>query len=492
MRKRRNPFEVPRRRRFPALALVSILVSLAVVVAGGALIILWPRISTHAAGAAQDPNPNCSLIVPAHPLTAQGLATPYQLVATNPKDGPCHEANSDQAAFVQGSIFNFDTGEIDVYNPLVVDLGTRPAVNPVVPKFPRNAVVALWFGYNGDNLTLRSANNSLQEGHCVNGVKNGIFGQYAYCNASLFFGEVNQAVSWGKLTPPPLGVGKDGKPCMTVRDFGIVDQDQSDNVTSNYLVTKDGRIAQMTAANQKRLPGAQPLSNGSDNALLNVFVDPALGCTPWTAPDLADPGSKVTALPLNEVQAMVYQQAPVALVPSIDPMVLDANNAIDLNKTNAYRAGVDQPRALDNTQADGKAYCQNLVDTGAARMVLDAPLTAKATTPDPATGDTLFTFLAQRYADSYTNLNCQDLLGKPSPIATTQNADGVAVSATFNGKPIDTGTAGTGGGGTGQGPDCNIDGQTVKGCAGTATVNGQSCTISFADNTVTMVCNKKN
>ena len=29
---------------------------------------------------------------------------------------------------------------------------------PLVPVLPPNAVVGLWFGYNGDNLTLRSAN----------------------------------------------------------------------------------------------------------------------------------------------------------------------------------------------------------------------------------------------------------------------------------------------------------------------------------------------
>ena len=34
-----------------------------------------------AAAAAATPNPNCTLIVPANPLTAEGLATPYQLVA---------------------------------------------------------------------------------------------------------------------------------------------------------------------------------------------------------------------------------------------------------------------------------------------------------------------------------------------------------------------------------------------------------------------------
>lgn len=488
MRKRRNPFEAPRRRRVPALALISIGVTLMVVLAGGALILLWHSQSTHAATTAQDPNPDCTLIVPAHPLTAQGLATPYQLVATNPDNGPCNEANAMQAAFVQGSIFDFDTGEISVYNPLVIDQGTKPAINPVVPRIPRNAVVALWFGYNGGNLTLQSSHNSLQDGRCVNGIKNSIFGQFAYCNAPLFFGEANQAINLGILTPPPLGTGKDGQPCMSVRDFGLVDQDQSDNVTAGYLVTKDGRTAQLTANNQKRLPNAQPMTNGSDNGLLDAFVDPALGCTPWMAPDLADPGHMVPALPLNELQAMTDQKKPVALVPMTDPMALNGDNT-DLNKTNAYRAGVDQPRALNNDQASGKTYCQSLIDTGAPRIVLDAPLTVNMTTPDPATGNTLFTFLAQRYVNTFMNLNCQKLTGKASPLATAQDGNGAAISATFNGQPVNTGT-GTGTG-NGTGPDCTVNGQTVKGCTGTITFNGQTCTVSFANNTVTMNCKKK-
>ncbi len=466
MRKRRNPFAESRRRRFPALALISIAVSLAVVLAGGMLILLWPRLNTHAANAAQQLNMDCTLIVPAHPLTAGGLATPYQLVATNPDNGPCNEANPGQAAFVQGSIFDFDTGEISVYNPLVIDQGTRPAINPVIPRVPRNAVVALWFGFNGANLTLQSSHNSLQDGRCVNGLRNSIFGQFAYCNAPLFFGVVNQAINLGILTPPPLGTGKDGQACPSTRDFGIVDQDQSDNVTTAYLVTKNGRTAQSNAANQRRLPNAQPMGNGSDNALLDVFVDPALGCTPWMAPDLANPGHMATALPLNELQAKADQQAPVALVPANDPMVLNNNN-LDLNKTNAYRVGVDQSRARDNGQASGKDYCNNLINTGAPRIVLDAPLTVKMTTPDPATGNTLFTFLAQRYVNSYMNLDCQKLTGTASPIATAQDGNGAAISATFNGKPINTGT---GTGGTG----------------------GQTCTLAFTNNTVTMNCHKKN
>src|SRR5947207_8358861 len=55
---------------------------------------------------AADPNPNCTLIVPANPLTAQGLATPYQLVATDRKAGDCHESNDAQSAFVEATIID--------------------------------------------------------------------------------------------------------------------------------------------------------------------------------------------------------------------------------------------------------------------------------------------------------------------------------------------------------------------------------------------------
>ena len=80
-------------------------------------------------------NSNCALIVPKDPLTATGLATPYRLVALNPKDGPCHQANADQATFVQSTIIDTDTGNLFVYNPLVIDNGTTPAVVPKVTKF---------------------------------------------------------------------------------------------------------------------------------------------------------------------------------------------------------------------------------------------------------------------------------------------------------------------------------------------------------------------
>ena len=94
-----------------------------------------------AAAAAAAPNPDCSLIVPANPLSAKGLATPFQLVATDPNGGPCNEANTAQSAFVEAAVFDPATSQISIYHPLVIDSGTKPAIAPVVPSLPANAIV---------------------------------------------------------------------------------------------------------------------------------------------------------------------------------------------------------------------------------------------------------------------------------------------------------------------------------------------------------------
>src|SRR5438067_4106975 len=112
------------RKRFSPLILVGVVVSLAITLIGAGAFVL-PHLGSHAAQAV---NEDCTLIVPAQPLTAQGLATPYQLVATNPDNGPCNESNTAQSAFVQAAIIDPATGKIAVYNPLVVDQGTQPAI----------------------------------------------------------------------------------------------------------------------------------------------------------------------------------------------------------------------------------------------------------------------------------------------------------------------------------------------------------------------------
>jgi hypothetical protein len=470
MRKlRRSPFSTrsTHRRRFSPLVLVGVVVSLAVTLVGAVVFVL-PHIRSHAANAI---NGDCSLIVPARPLTAQGLATPYQLVATNPDNGACNEANPAQAAFVQAAVIDPATGKIAVYDPLIVDQGTQPAMAPVVPVLPRRAVVGIWFGSNGNTLTLQDTDNSLQNGRCVNGIEGSIFGQVSYCNAPAFFRAANAAIRAGKLVPPPIGRAKDGLPCPTVRDFAVVDQDQSDNVTTTYLVTGNGQTAQMTAANAAAIQNTQVQHNGSDNRLLAVLLDTALGCKPWMARDLADPGKMTTALPLNELQAAAHQAAPVALVPSHDPMVL-VNNNTNLNKLNAYRVGVDQPMAKNMKAANTSSYCRNLLAIAPQRMLLDAQLTKARPSADPAAANSLFTFLAQRFVFTYeaNGLNCTKLIGQPDPISVTTDGNGVAIDATINDTTISTPV------------DCSVNGTVLVGCTGTTTINGQTCSFVYDKN----------
>ena len=386
-------------------------------------------------------NPNCSLIVPNNPLSAEGLATPYQLVATDPTVGDCHETNSDQSAFVQAAVIDPATGQISIYNPLVVDQGATPAMPPVIPTLPTNGIVALWFGYNGDTLTLQGADGVLAGASCVNGADGANFGQFAYCNAPAFFKAAHRALRRGQISIPPLGMAVDGRPCPTVRDFFAVDQDQSDNLPTSYLMTSDG-MAQKTQANLSRYPDAVTLGNPSDNRLVDVALDGALGCTPWKAADLADPGQMVPALPLNELQARAKQGFPVALVPAGDPMVL-SNGSRDLVKVNAYRRGVDQPPVAWSFQADTARYCRNMLRVAPARMMQDQALLmpdaahpTRGLSPDRGAADSLFTFLAQRFVASYDILGCADLLRVPDPIALTINADGITTGAALNGPII--------------------------------------------------------
>ncbi len=376
-------------------------------------------------------NPNCTIVVPDAPFTAAGLATPYQLKATDPNDGngPCSEANSNSSAFVQAAIFDLLTNQISIYNPLVVDEGSIPAAAPVVPTLPEHAIVALWFGFNGNNLTQQGAHPAvLKEIKCVNGRPGNVFGQYSYCNGPAFFRAANRAIRLGELQVPRLGRANDGLPCPSVRDFYVVDQDQSDNLPVTYLISPGGLLAQNTQANAATLTGATVLGNPSDNGLLDRFMDPALGCTPWKVADLADPGQTVPGLALNELQARAQPRSPVALVPVGDPMTLDADGGTDLVKVNDYRRGVDQPDAAGSWQADTARYCRNMLRIAPARLLLDQ--TQLSGGPSPvASATNLFTFLAQRFAASYDILGCGDLVHIADPVVVTTTSAGVASSA---------------------------------------------------------------
>ncbi|MGZ4433116.1 MAG: hypothetical protein ACXVW7_05735 [Trebonia sp.] len=604
----------------PVLAVVAVVASLAIVAAAvGATHVFTAKTAADAAA----PNANCTLIVPANPLSAQGLATPYQLTATDPAAGPCNEANSAQTAFVQGAIVDPATGTISIYDPLVVDAGTQAAVTPTVPTLPAGAVVGLWFGYNGDTLTLAGADQAqallnpsasatptgatpattppatqsqaqvtpassasgtatatptatstatatptttvtstqtpagqntaapttsatqaafvtgstqraglevtgsaplppagsgsdagydatltriagsgsaagqagnqprhhypspstsasapasssatatasasatsstgtgtgtptdppaagdvpaasgtpdaiLQQASCVAGEDiNGQFSSFTQvgaCNAPAFFAAANTAIRAGKLTVPRPGIARDGQRCLTTRSFSLIDQDQSDNVTTEYLAEPNGQTAQDTAVNKQGLNGSSVLFNGSDNGLLDLFVDPALGCSPWEAPNLADGGAPAPSLPLDELQAARWANSPgspAALVPLNDPMTLDDNGNFSTDKTNTYRTLVDMPPVPAGQSP--AAYCSDMEQIQGKRLQQDVNLLLTAPSPSAAAADNLFTFLAMRLQQSFMNLNCGNF-GQQNNVSFSTDGNGVVVAACF-------------------------------------------------------------
>lgn len=460
--------------------LIGMSVTLLIILGAGTFVYIQQRLSSHAAA----PNANCSLRVPDQPLTAQGLATPYQLFATDQEQGPCNEANANQSAFVQAVIFDPATNALSAYEPLVIDQGTKPAIAPVAPQLPQGAIVGLWFGFNGTTLHLTGDKAG---GLCINGRHGSDFGQFAYCNAPQFFHAVNAAIQAGKLAVPPAGTANDGQPCLTTRSFALVDMDQSDNVQTRYLANGDGQTAQMSDANAGQIQNPTTLGNPSDNALLSRFVDPALGCQAWQIPDLVNNGTMTATLATDELQAAANQQAPVALIPSGDEMVLVNNNS-SLSKVNAYRIGVDQMPAATANDASTTTYCNNLINIALPRLQLDSKVFQNAASPDGgATANSLFTFLASRLNASLSanGLNCVGLLNIENPVKLVTDDNGVVTGATLTIKGTGTGTGATA-------PDCKINGTVIAGCTGTVTINGQTCKLAFANGTVTETCSGNN
>jgi len=394
-------------------------------------------------------NVNCDIIVPANPLSAKGLATPYQLTGPDgmsPAASGCNMANAaNLGAFVQATILNTQTGALSVYSPLVITQGTTPAVAPVVPTLPRRSIVTIDFGFNGTDLTQVGATaNALAQGDCVNGQNGSVFGQVSFCNGTNFFNTAHQMEAQGRLRVPSegtsakivasggaLGTGQD---CPTTHNFDMVDQDPSDNVTTLYLLNPaTGQTAQDTTANSANIAGSMVLANGSDNTLLDLFMDPTLGCTPYQAPDLANNNQPTSSQALDELLAGKNEPKLQGLVPENDEMVLNNAGAFDAAKDNLYRSEIGEPpiNAASQQASTPAMYCQNMVNVQTPFVQANQTLLATGQSPVTGVGDNLMTFLANRLSMSFTNLGCQNF-GLTDPVTVTLNGAGVAVAATFN------------------------------------------------------------
>jgi hypothetical protein len=369
---------------------------------------------------------NCTLIVPDDPLTAQGLATPWQLA-----DG-CSEADPNLSAFAEATILAPD-GKVSVYDPLVVTSGMVPAVPPVLPTIPAGSQVIIDTGFNGSNLVLEGA--GAQQGNCIDAFGNSIIAQTAACNAEAFYQDANAQIAAGTLKIPAIGTASDGRPCPTTRDFSLIDQDQSDNVLTVYLVNANGQTAQATANDVETLNGSMIDTNGSDDGLLGHFVDAALGCKRFTSPNPTSPGGVDDSQALNELSARVNQAAPVALLPVNDPQLL-LNGQFSIGKTNAYRMLTDQPLlpSTTNKTMNAAEYCREMVDLAPSRLQADLGAEVGFQTPVPALGNNLATFMGARLSASFMNLNCADF-GLKNPVKLVVNGAGVAVAVSYNTSP---------------------------------------------------------
>jgi hypothetical protein len=390
---------------------------------------------------------DCFLTLPANPLTSAGLSTPFLLQA------PCSMAVGTQQAFAEAAIYDPATGAISIYHPLVLDANKVATIAPVVPVIPVGAVVALWFGFNGGNLQLldankQDANNSptLKTANCINGLpgaQGDIFGQVSWCNAEQWFTAANAGIASGKTVIPDLGVDSLGNACPTSRSFEITDACPSDNVPTQYLLLANGQTIQDTAANRAANPGATVINNASDEALLTNVLDPLIGCKPFVAPSLTDPGAKVPALALSELQASAKQAAPVGLVPLNNPdCLLTADGSLSVAKTNVYRLGVGQPIVAAGA-ADGTLvpYCQNMVSVAPPFLKGFQTILSAQASPDTGVGSNLFTFLANRYLTSLTQLTCPPTAIPFQPVVCTLDGAGAAQNCVITLKNTTTGTA---------------------------------------------------
>jgi hypothetical protein len=366
--------------------------------------------------------------VPANPLTAAGLATPWEL-----GDGCTWANGGSEGVFIDATILS-PSGQLQIYNPLVIDQGTKPAVAPTPPTIAAGSQVILSLGFNGNALAL--VGPGIRQGRCVDALGNSVMNQTPQCNAANFYQLANREIARGILKVPATGTGQDGQACQTTRDFALIDQDQSDNAVASYLFDPaTGQTAQATAANTAAMTNATVQANGSDNGLLDKFVDPALGCTPFTAPNPTNPNGSSASQALNELSARVNQKAPVALLPVNNPQLL-VGGQFSVSKTNLFRTETDQPLLQFGTNLDRNAaqYCQNMVNITTPRIKLDAAMEAGTASPVPDVGNNLATFLAARLSGSFDNLNCKNY-GLTNPITLTTDANGVATAATYNTTP---------------------------------------------------------
>jgi hypothetical protein len=383
-------------------------------------------LSTAGPAASMKSNTTCDIIVPANPLSARGLATPYELTGPNgttPAQSGCEMSNGAKlGAFVQATILDPATGTLSVYEPLVITRGTRPDTPDrklVPPAIPANAVVTIDFGFNGTNLVQVGATpTTLADAHCVSGQAGPAFGQASSCNGVSFFSAVRQAERKGLLKVPSPGTSNaivasggnlgTGRSCPVISNFEVAGLDPGESVTTTYLLNPlTGQTTQNNQTYRTYVAGATLLHDNSADAVLDQYVDPILGCSPFEAPDLSNADLPAFSEALDEIAAGAHQPKAAAPMPG------------------------DDQAATDGGTPGPAMYCQDLVDIQTPFLAANHKLLATGQSPVTATADNLLTFLANDLSASFTSLGCQQF-HLTNPVTLKRNGAGATIAATFD------------------------------------------------------------
>jgi hypothetical protein len=288
-------------------------------------------------------------------------------------------------------------------------------LNP--PVIPADSVVTIDFGFNGTDLVqVGATQTTLADAHCVSGRVGSAFGQASFCNGANFFNAVRRAERQGLLKVPSPGTSNaivpsggglgTGRSCPVISNFEVAGLDPGESVTTAYLLNPlTGQTAQDSQTYQSYVAGATLLQVNSANAVLDRYVDPILGCTPFEAPDLSNANVPTFSEALDDIAAAAYQPKTAALVPEND--------------------------SQSGKASDSVTYCQNLVDIQAPFLAANRKLLATGQSPVAATADNLLTFLANGLSASFTSLGCQQF-HLTNPVTIKRNSAGAANAATFD------------------------------------------------------------
>lgn len=376
----------------------------------------------------------CGVVVPENPLSYQGLNTPYILKSLNNKTDDCSVLKQRSTVFIEIVIFDIVSSTFYIYNPLVVnDLGQIKNIIKT-DQLPVHNVVGIWFGSNDVTFKLLDSNNSLHFGDCVDGYNNSVFGNFAYCNAKIFFETVDKY----KFYIPDIGKTINDFDCLTTRSFEFNQQYHISSVVSSYIIYQDQKVAIKSFNNLSIFePPLYVIINKSNGRILNSYISIATRCNTFIGYDFIDQYNRKSSIVLNELQGSLDKQQ--IFIPSTHPSVM-MNGYPDLNKLNLYRIGLNQPVVTGIHINDSIIYCNGIYNKTPVFLYNHYDLLTNYNTPDDTLGNNLINVMISRFLSSWNTYDCGNILKVPFPIKYEKDYNNVIVSNNIMNKSKDYNT----------------------------------------------------